>query len=141
VESGNVELVRAIYAAWGHGDFSSAAWAHPEIEYVTADDPAPGRWTGRAGMAGVVRGWLGAWEGLRIEADEYRELDAERILVLDRRSGRGKASGLELGKIRAKGAHLFHIRRGKVTRLVAYNDAERALTELGLAPETDSARS
>jgi hypothetical protein len=36
---------------------------------------------------------------------------------------------------------LFHVRRGKVTRLVIYPDAERALTDVGLAAEADPARS
>jgi hypothetical protein len=39
---------------------------------------------------------------------------------------------MELGQIQATGAHLFHIRGGKVTRLVAYNKLDRALADLGL---------
>ena len=35
--------------------------------------------------------------------DELRELDDERVLVLDRFSGRGKTSGMELGLIQNKG--------------------------------------
>jgi hypothetical protein len=67
--------------------------------------------------------------------DEYRELDDERVLVLSHYSGRGKTSGLELGQIQAKGAGLFHVRRGKVTKLVIYFDREHAFADLGLAPE------
>jgi hypothetical protein len=72
-------------------------------------------------------------------ADEYRELEEDLILVLNRSSGRGKTSGLELGQIQAEGASVFHIREGKVTRLVLYGDRERALADVGLVSETDSA--
>src|SRR5438067_1764773 len=41
--------VQSIYTAWERGDYSSAAWAHPEIETVMADGPTPGIWTGVAG--------------------------------------------------------------------------------------------
>ena len=70
---------------------------------------------------------------MRAEADEYRALDDERVLVLMHFSGRGKTSGLEVGHIQMKGANLFHVRGGKVTRLVTYWDRERAFADLGLA--------
>jgi hypothetical protein len=73
--------------------------------------------------------------------DEYRELDDERVLVLADVSARGKASGVELGEMRAKAANLFHIRGHKVTRMVTYYESERALADLGLAPDTGSPRS
>jgi ketosteroid isomerase-like protein len=134
VESANLDLVRSIYAAWERGDFSSDAWAHPRIEFVAAD----GAETGQARLAATaegVREFLSAWEAFRIEADEYRDLDDRGVLVLDHRSGRGKTSGLDLGQIRTNGARLFHIRDGKVTRLVIYLDRDRAFADLGRSPE------
>src|SRR5438876_1037754 len=92
----NVEVVRSICAAWERGDFGSAEWAHPDIETVMADGPAPGRSTGVDGAAELWRNILNAWEGYRSEAEEYRELDDERVLVLLRRSGRGKRSGIQI---------------------------------------------
>jgi ketosteroid isomerase-like protein len=130
----NVEIARSIYAAWERGDFfTSAEWAHPEIEFVIADGPAPGSWTGLDGMAEGFREFLNAWEKYRVEAGEYRELDGARVLVLVHAYGRGKTSGLDLGQVDAKGAGLFHFRGGKATRYVIYFDRERALADLGLS--------
>src|SRR5207249_875621 len=83
--SANLDLVRSIFAAVERGDVSSAEWAHPEIEYVIADGPSPGTWTGLAGMAEGTRDYLGSWEDFRAEVDAYRQLDDDRVLVLTRR--------------------------------------------------------
>ncbi len=128
----NVEVVRSIFAAWDRGDFSSVEWAHPEIEFVIADGPAPGSWKGLAEMAKGWREFLSAWEEWREEPEEYRELDGERVLVLLRMTGRGKASGLEAGQVRADAAKVFHVRGGKVTRFVTYWDRTKALEAVGL---------
>ena len=128
----NVEIVRSIIAAWERGDFSSAGWAHPEIEFVNADGPTPGSWTGVAAMAGAWREALSAFDELRVEVDEYRVLDDEGVLVLMHFSGRGKRSGLKVEDIQMKGANLFHVRDAKVTRLVTYWDRERAFADVGL---------
>jgi ketosteroid isomerase-like protein len=141
VSSANLDLAKSLYAAWERGDWSSAGWAHPEIEYVIADGPSPGSWTGLAGLAEAWRSILSAWEDFRIEATEYRELDDERVLVLHNFSGRGKTSGLEIGQMSARGASLFHVHRGKVTKAVTYLDRERALADLGLVPDAGSPHS
>ncbi len=131
--SANLELVRSIFADWERGDFTSVEWADPEIEFVVADGPAPGRWSGLDGMVEGWRDFLSAWEDWRGEADGYRDLDGERVLVLILGAGRGKTSGLAAEKMRARGVNLFHIRDGKVVRLAVYFDRDRALAELGLA--------
>ena len=136
--SANVDFVRSIFAAWERGDFSSADWADPEIEFVIVGGNSAGSWRGLAGMSKGFRDWLSAWDGFRVKADEYRELDDERVLVLLYASGRGKISGLQVGQIGTKGANVFHIRGRKVTRLVLDWDREHALADVGLAPEADS---
>jgi ketosteroid isomerase-like protein len=134
--SANLELARRVCAEWERGDYTSYDWADPEIEFVLADGPDPGRWHGPAGMA---EGWgtrLRAWEDFRQEAEEYLELDDSRVLVIFRHSGRGKASGVELAQISHRSAGLFEIRDGAVTRFAAYFDHRRALRDSGLAPDT-----
>jgi ketosteroid isomerase-like protein len=131
--SANLDLVRSMFAAWERGHFfRPAKWAHPDIEFVITGGPDPGGWTGVAGMAEGFRDFLDAWEDFGVEAEEYRELDDERVLVLIRRSGRGKTSRLEVTDLRTEAADLFHIRDGKVTRFVAYWDREHAFADLGL---------
>jgi ketosteroid isomerase-like protein len=112
-------------------------FADPEIAFVIADGPSPGRWTGQAAANGY-REVLSAWEDFRFAAEEYRELDSQRVLVLISWSGRGKASGLEIGRMRAKGAGVYRVRDGKVIEIVHYWDRERALADLGLPPERDT---
>jgi ketosteroid isomerase-like protein len=68
--SENLDLVRSIYAAIGRGDYSEADWADPRIEYVVADGPDPGSFTGRDGLVQAMRSVFGAIEDVR--ADGHR---------------------------------------------------------------------
>ena len=136
--SENLDLVRSIIAAWERGDFGDVEWADPEIEYEIADGPSPGRWKGLAGMAEGVHGLFDPWDEVHVAAAEFRELDAERVLVLPDVRGRGKGSRLEIGQIPGMGAYVFELHGGRVTRHVVYFDRDRALADLGVAPEGDS---
>jgi ketosteroid isomerase-like protein len=127
--SENLELVRSIYATWGRGDFSSTAWADREIEFSIVGGPDPGSWAGVVGMAQGWRQWLSAWDDYNAEADEYRELDDERVLVFGRMRGRGKTSGVN---VETEFANLLHIRNHKVRRLCLYSARDRAFADLGL---------
>jgi ketosteroid isomerase-like protein len=129
--SANLDFVRSLYANWERGDFSSVDWAHPEIEYVWRDGPAPGSWTGLAATGAALRDFMSAWTELRNFPEAYHELDDERVLVLVKLSGRGKTSGVDMY---GKGAALFHIREGMVTRYVQYFDRGDAFADLGLEP-------
>jgi hypothetical protein len=138
--SANLDLVRSICADWERGDFSSAEWAHSEIEFIVDDGLSRDTWTGLAGMSAAWRDRLSAWPDLRLgEVDEYRVLDGGRVLVLFRVAGHGKTSGIEMAQVNTKSACLFVVRDGKVATLVVYpSQRDRALADLGLARECDA---
>jgi ketosteroid isomerase-like protein len=130
--SENLVLVRSIFAAWERGEFSFDDWAGPEIEYtevgpLTPEEGLTGR--GLAGMAQVVRDFFSAYEDLRIDAEEYRELDSGRVLAVALVSGRGKSSGAP-GDMRV--GYVFSLQDGRVSRLDAYARVEDALKAVGL---------
>jgi hypothetical protein len=130
--SENLDLVRSIVADWEHGDYGSADWAHPDIDFVIADGPTPGRWRGLEGMAEGWRSFLSAWEEFHGVGEHYQELDEERVLVLSTFGGRGSGSGLDLSRMPIRVATLLHLRNAKVTRMVTWFDRDRALADLGL---------
>ena len=129
--SENLDLVRSIYADWERGAFSHAECADPEMEWVLVEGPSPGTWHGLAEMGGF-RGWFGAPKDVHVYANEFREIDDERVAVLVHSTGRGKASGLEYPPELTRTAHLFHVRGGKVVRFLVYLDRDRALAGPGL---------
>jgi ketosteroid isomerase-like protein len=132
--SENLELVRSIYADWEHGDFRSDEWADPDIEFAWVDGPSPGRWVGLRGMSQGMREMLTAWEDYRVVAESFTELDEERVLAVLTAHGRGKASGLDLGRAGwiQRGVNVFRVKNGRVTRIDAYYDRERAFADLGI---------
>jgi ketosteroid isomerase-like protein len=134
MSSANLDLVRSIYDAWEGGDFSSNEWADAQIEFSFAGGPETKSWIGLEGMAAGYGDWLRAWKNFRAEPEEYLVIDDERILVLVHNSGQGRVSGLEIDEQSV--ANLFHLRGGKVTRIVVYLDRELAFADLGLHWET-----
>ena len=124
----NLEIVRSIVADWARGDFSSADWADPQIEFVAPLGEARGidalglRW----------REFLAAWDHFVTTPERFIEGEGDRVLVLIRFEGRGRASGTPL--LNFSGAQLFTLREGKVVRLVLYEDRKEALEAVGREP-------
>jgi SnoaL-like domain len=130
--SGNLDLVRSIYADWERGKYRSVEWAHPEIEYVNVDGPYRGT---RVGLTEMAEGWrrlLHVWSEFHTEAEEYVELDDRRVLVLAAFGGTPRFIGLDIQDERTKGANVFEIEDGKVRKLTLYWHRDNALADLGL---------
>ena len=134
--SSNLDLVKSIYAAWERGDWSSADWADPDIEFTVVGGLDSGSWKGVAAMAEAWATQLRAWQDLRAVPEEFRQLDGDRVLVLMKNEGRGRGSGFDLSEISTKAANVFTVRDGKVVSLSIYPDRSRALGDLGLTEST-----
>jgi ketosteroid isomerase-like protein len=131
--SANLDLVRSMFGAWERGEFGSLAWAHPSIEYSVIGGPDPVDSTDLAGMVAWWSDQLHLWEGQHIEAEDYVEIDEDRVLVLTHPQGADSFSGVSVDELGGSaGAHLVHVREGLVWQLVVYWDREDALAALGL---------
>jgi hypothetical protein len=111
---------------------SSTVWADPEIEFVVHGGLYSVRAKGLAEMAASVREVFAEMEDWHDVAEECREVDANRVLVLSRFTRRGRSSGVNLMGTPQRAARVFAIHEGKVTRMHAYWDRDRALADLGL---------
>lgn len=136
---GNLAIARMICAAWERGEYLpgpsteelAAELVHPEIEFVVVGGPEPSSRRGLEAIAPSSDAFLALWEEFRVVAEEYRELDGERVLVLTRNIARGMISGVEIDQRRAS---VFEFAGGRVVRIVNYWERERALADLGIAP-------
>jgi ketosteroid isomerase-like protein len=130
----NVEILRRIYTAWEAGDFTLQADAFdPQIVFFRTGDELSGlglagKWRGLAEVGEALREWLRAWENLRIEAQEFRDL-GERVLVLDRHIATGKRSGVPLDH---EMGQVVTVREGRIVRWDAYWNRPEALEAAGL---------
>jgi hypothetical protein len=131
--TGNLELVRSIVAPWRRGDFRASDWADPEIGFVLADGPSPGRWSGVAEMWAAFTEVLAPYANYRVIAEDIRELDDGRVLVLHRYGGVARTSGMEIAAIDTRGADVFVLRHGRVVKLTIYWQSAHALADLGFA--------
>jgi ketosteroid isomerase-like protein len=135
--SANLDLVKSIYADWERGDWSSAEWADPEIEFRVVGGLESGSWTGVAAMAEAWATQLRAWHDLRAVPEEFRELDGDRVHVLLKNEGRGRGSGIDLSEISTEAANVFTVHDGKVVSLFIYPDRARAIADLGLTDSSE----
>jgi uncharacterized protein len=92
-----VDALRDGYEALNRGDLSAV------LDLIDADleweeggrSPEAGRYSGRESFERFVRSWLDSFDDFRIEVEEIRE-EGNRLVVVARQSGRGRASGLPI---------------------------------------------
>jgi ketosteroid isomerase-like protein len=84
---------------------------------------------GRRGIEAYFADVDNAWEEFLLFPDDVRDLGGQRVLILGRSQGRGRASGL---LVAAEWGLVCEFRDGRISRARAYMDHGEALEAVGL---------
>jgi ketosteroid isomerase-like protein len=128
----NVEVVRQIYGHLALGNFwAIAPLLHPQIAWDWGPDMALVEGTtvyhGPQGVEAATREWLKAWEGARIEAEEFFDA-GEQVVAFVHILARPKHGGPE---VEMRSASLWTVRDGLATGMKGYT-RDAALKAVGL---------
>ena len=133
----NVEIVHRVWEAWERRD-SDAAFAHydPAIVWEThghpifGGSPVDGLYEGHEGVRRFFREWRESFEAWQAEAETF--IDAgDNVVVGYRASGRGRASGAELGN--RMFWLVYRIRNRLIVRIHLFAEKAQALAAAGLS--------
>ena len=125
----NVDTVRSLFDYWEQGDWqASAELFDPEFVAIFSSGafPDPGTYRGARRTLDAWRSWLEAWEEFSLELEDAIPV-GERVVVLNRLRGRGKASGIAVD---AEVGCIFDLNRGRIVRMV-FCDRRQALQAAG----------
>jgi ketosteroid isomerase-like protein len=128
----NVEIVKAWYDAWNREDWDAMVKdAAPgfEVDFSRAVGP----WRGVFGLDQTRRlteEFLGTWESLRLEPDEFIEA-GDLVVVPGTQHVKGRG-GIE---VVVRGVYVWTIRNGAIERMVMYQSRQDALQDLGLSEQ------
>jgi ketosteroid isomerase-like protein len=86
-----------------------------------------GSWTGIDELRAASLDWTEAWEDNRVRAERFIEI-GNRVLVLSRRTARGRRSGMPLDQALAD---IFTLRDGKIVRWEVYWDRHEGMRAAG----------
>jgi ketosteroid isomerase-like protein len=130
----NVEIVRRIYRGFGDGTMDVQLW-HSDAEL------RPAVFGGGMLEGATYRGHEGVAEFLAMQADTWESVIAEPMKIRDlgtyllvetRIQAVGRASGIHLSDVTW---NVFEIRKGKVVRLLAFTEQQKALEAVGLSEQ------
>jgi ketosteroid isomerase-like protein len=132
MSEGNVEVVRASWAAWLRRDIDAVV-DHLDSDLVfdmTHFRDWPDRsYRGVEGFRRFSAAWLELWEEFEAGLDEIRDAPDGRVVALIWARGKGRQSGLAMG---FEWAQIATFSDGKITRLDGFHDRATGLKAAGL---------
>jgi ketosteroid isomerase-like protein len=126
----NVELVRAVFDAWNNGSLEDVLpFAAEGIEWVEVEGLPGGDFRGKARFHSMLQSLFESWEHYRLEPEDVRPVDSDRVVAILREIGRGRASG---APVESRWGYVMTIHDGRLSRVEAYRDPGQALDAVGL---------
>ncbi len=127
----NVEALRSVYDEWGKGNFQAGTdLFDPQIAFIIRPEfPEAGTYLGPAGMVKYMRGFLLAWTGLTITAEEFIEA-GDSVVVAVAQRGVGQESGT---RVELRYFQIWTFRGGAAIRFENVGDRAEALEAVGLS--------
>jgi ketosteroid isomerase-like protein len=125
----NVERLRRSYEAFNDTqEVDLGLWA-TDIVYIQTADVGAGEtvYRGREGVAQAIGELTDAFEGFRVEPEEFFDL-GDRVLAFVRLRGRARRSGVPIDE---SFAHLATFRGSEIAHWQAYPRREEALEAAG----------
>jgi ketosteroid isomerase-like protein len=130
----NVATLEALYAAINRADLDAilrlqaedVEWHGPQ---VFPDLAGPHR--GHDGVRAYAGSITDAWQEFSVRPERFLDL-GDRVLVLTREHGRGRASGIEVQS--RPTAHLWTLRDGAVVRFEVFWEREEGFRAVGVRP-------
>jgi len=136
VTPATVEIVRRVWELVARRrDFDAAAeLVHDDAEFDWSNSRAPygGLYRGHAELRAMWQLWLDAWEQWDTEIREATEVDADTVLIATTVKARGKGSGVP---VEARGASVWTVRDGKISRAKLFQSESEALAAVGLGAQ------
>ena len=125
----DLEVIRELYAHWERGDFTYSEAFTEDYVWKANDVIESGEFKGLGEVREAWRGWLQAWDGFSVEAEEVIAGSDGRYVVMQLFRGQGKASGLESEE---RSAAVVTMRDGLIARAEGFWDREAALQAAGI---------
>jgi ketosteroid isomerase-like protein len=129
----NVETANAIFDAWNNASLESVLPLVAEgIEWLEVEgvpESAGAELRGKARVRSMLESLYDTWQYYRLEQEELRVIDDDRLVAVLREVARGRASGAEVA---SRWGYVMTFRDGKLARVEAYRDPDRALEAVGL---------
>ena len=127
----NVEIVRAIYARFGEGDFrASVDLLDPHIVFLMMQDaPDAEVYVGVEAVAAATRGLFDTWADFTLKAEELIPA-GDSVLVSVRQQGVARISGVRSDE---RYFTVWSFRGRKVIRIETFPERAQALEAAGLS--------